>query len=97
MSSEQPRRGRESTGSPIGSTAAIIIAIVAVVAGFLILRQINDDDDCRRLDRRDDLRADDSTDAGDTTRARRHDVAGDDRRHGRADGRSRDHHDDGVH
>ena len=45
MSSEQPRRGRESTGSPLGSTAAIIIAIVAVVAGFLILRQINDDDD----------------------------------------------------
>src|SRR5215207_5443556 len=45
MSSEQPRSGRASTGSPLGSTAAIIIAIVAVVAGFLILRQINDDDD----------------------------------------------------
>lgn len=46
MSSEQPRR-RESSGSPgspMGSTAAIIIAIVAVVAGFLILRQIRDDD-----------------------------------------------------
>lgn len=46
MSSEQPRRGRDSTmsaGSPMGSTAAIIIAIVAVVAGFLILRQIRDD------------------------------------------------------
>lgn len=46
MSSDQPRR-RESSGSPgspMGSTAAIIIAIVAVVAGFLILRQINKDD-----------------------------------------------------
>lgn len=48
MSSEQPRRGRDSTGSvgsPMGSTAAIVIAVVAVVAGFLILRQIRDDDD----------------------------------------------------
>lgn len=47
MSSDQPRRGRDtaaSAGSPMGSTAAIIIAIVAVVAGFLILRQIRDDD-----------------------------------------------------
>jgi hypothetical protein len=46
MSSEQPRRPRDggSAGSPMGSTAAIIIAIVAVVAGFLILRQIRDDD-----------------------------------------------------
>jgi hypothetical protein len=42
MSSDQPRRGRDtamSAGSPMGSTAAI-----AVVAGFLILRQIRDDD-----------------------------------------------------
>jgi len=45
MSSEQPRKARESTGSPLGSTAAIIIAIVAVVLGFLILRNITDDDD----------------------------------------------------
>jgi hypothetical protein len=47
MSSDQPRRGRDtaaSAGSPMGSTAAIIIAIVAVVAGFLILRQIREDD-----------------------------------------------------
>jgi hypothetical protein len=47
MSSDQPRR-RESSGSPgspMGSTAAIVIAIVAVVAGFLILRNIGDDDD----------------------------------------------------
>ena len=47
MSSDQPRRGRDnagSAGSPMGSTAAIIIAVVAVVAGFLILRQIRSDD-----------------------------------------------------
>lgn len=47
MSSDQPRRSRDtagSAGSPMGSTAAIVIAIVAVVAGFLILRQIRDDD-----------------------------------------------------
>lgn len=46
MSSEQPRRSRDNTGSiasPMGSTAAIIIAVVAVVAGFLILRSIRDD------------------------------------------------------
>jgi len=44
MSSDQPRRGRENTGSagsPMGTTAAIIIA---VVAGFLILRLIRSDD-----------------------------------------------------
>jgi hypothetical protein len=34
----------------MGSTAAIIIAIVAVVAGFLILRQIGDDDDGGSID-----------------------------------------------
>ncbi|MCB1002384.1 MAG: LytR C-terminal domain-containing protein [Acidimicrobiales bacterium] len=48
MSSDQPRRGRDtamSAGSPMGSTAAIVIALVAVVAGFLILRQIRSDDD----------------------------------------------------
>lgn len=47
MSNEQTRRSRESSGSggaPMGSTAAIIIAIVAVVAGFLILREIRSDD-----------------------------------------------------
>lgn len=47
MSSEQPRRARETGGSgtsPIGSTAAIVIAVVAVIGGFLILRQINSDD-----------------------------------------------------
>lgn len=46
MSSDQPRRRESggSPGSPMGSTAAIVIAIVAVVAGFLILRSIGDDD-----------------------------------------------------
>jgi hypothetical protein len=45
MSSEQPRRTRDNNaGSPMGSTAAIVIAIVAVVAGFLILREIRTDD-----------------------------------------------------
>ncbi len=44
MSSDQPRRARDTAGSPMGSTAAIIIAVVAVVAGFLILRQIRSDD-----------------------------------------------------
>ena len=52
MSSDQPRRRESggSPGSPMGSTAAIIIAIVAVVAGFLILRQIGDDDDGGSID-----------------------------------------------
>ncbi len=48
MSSETPRRTRDRAGtggSPMGSTAAIIIAIVAVVGGFLILREIRDDGD----------------------------------------------------
>lgn len=46
MSSDQPRRSRDTgPSSPMGSTAAIVIAIVAVVAGFLILRQIRDDDE----------------------------------------------------
>jgi LytR cell envelope-related transcriptional attenuator len=48
MSSEQPRRSsRDNTGSvasPMGSTAAIVIAVIAVVAGFLILRSIQSDD-----------------------------------------------------
>jgi hypothetical protein len=43
MSSEQPRKGRDTAGSggaPLGSTAAIIIAVLAVIGGFLILREI---------------------------------------------------------
>lgn len=67
MSSDQPRRGRESAGSPLGSTAAIIIAIVAVVAGFLILRQINDDDSATTDDGTDLTAPDDTTAAGDST------------------------------
>ena len=38
-----PRVG--DSGSPVGSTLSIILAVVAVVAGFLILRSIFDDDD----------------------------------------------------
>jgi hypothetical protein len=33
------------SGSPVGSTLSIVLAVVAVVAGFLILRAITDDDD----------------------------------------------------
>lgn len=47
MSTEQPPRGRETGGSgsaPVGSVAAIIIAVVAVVGGFLILGNIRSDD-----------------------------------------------------
>ncbi|MGI9644842.1 MAG: LytR C-terminal domain-containing protein [Ilumatobacteraceae bacterium] len=36
-----PRQG--SGGSPVGSTLSIVLAVVAVVAGFLILRNITDD------------------------------------------------------
>jgi hypothetical protein len=38
----RPRVG--DSGSPVGSTLSIILAVVAVVAGFLILRAITDDD-----------------------------------------------------
>ena len=47
MSTEQPPRGREAGGSgsaPVGSAAAIVIAVIAVVGGFLILRNIRSDD-----------------------------------------------------
>lgn len=36
-----PRQG--SGGSPVGSTLSIVLAVLAVVAGFLILRNITDD------------------------------------------------------
>jgi hypothetical protein len=39
----RPRAG--SGGAPASGALAIVLAIVAVVAGFLILRSINDDDD----------------------------------------------------
>lgn len=49
MSNEQPSRPRRSgsSASPMGSTLAIVIAIAAVVVGFLILRTIlrSEDDD----------------------------------------------------
>jgi LytR cell envelope-related transcriptional attenuator len=38
-----PRVGDSS--SPVGSTLSIVLAVVAVVAGFLILRSVFDDDD----------------------------------------------------
>lgn len=45
MSSEQPgRTSRGNTaGSPVGSTIAIIVTVVAVVLGFFILREIRSD------------------------------------------------------
>ena len=39
----RPRAG--DGGAPASGALAIVLAIVAVVAGFLILRSINDDDD----------------------------------------------------
>ena len=47
----EPERGSRRTqrvgdsGSPVGSTLSIVLAVVAVIAGFLILRAITDDDD----------------------------------------------------
>ncbi len=38
-----PRQG--VGGSPVGSTLSIVLAVIAVVAGFLILRNITDDND----------------------------------------------------
>jgi hypothetical protein len=38
-----PRQG--IGGSPVGSTLSIVLAVVAVIAGFLILRNITDDND----------------------------------------------------
>jgi hypothetical protein len=48
MSNEQPSRPPKRSGSgasPMGSTLAIVIAIAAVVVGFLILKNIRKDDD----------------------------------------------------
>ena len=39
----QPARRRQR--SPVGSTLSIVLAVIAVIAGFLILRAITDDDD----------------------------------------------------
>jgi hypothetical protein len=47
MSNEQPSRPPRRSGSgasPMGSTLAIVIAIAAVVVGFLILKNIRSDD-----------------------------------------------------
>ncbi len=47
MSNEQPSRPKRSGSgaSPMGSTLAIVVAIAAVVVGFLILKNIRSDDD----------------------------------------------------
>lgn len=37
-----PRVG--DSGAPVGSTLSIVLAVVAVIAGFLILRELTDDD-----------------------------------------------------
>jgi len=53
MSNEDPTGGQGTRraprqgvgGSPVGSTLSIVLAVVAVVAGFLILRNITDDNE----------------------------------------------------
>ena len=53
MSNEDPTGGQGTRrsprqgvgGSPVGSTLSIVLAVLAVVAGFLILRNITDDND----------------------------------------------------
>src|SRR5215510_4465777 len=45
----EPERGsrrspRGDGGSPVGSTLSIVLAVIAVIAGFFILRAITDDD-----------------------------------------------------
>jgi hypothetical protein len=42
-SSRPPRVG--DSRSPVGSTLSIVLAVIAVVAGFLIIRELTDDDD----------------------------------------------------
>ncbi len=46
MSTEQQpsRPGRGGGAAPVGSTVAIVVAVIAVVLGFVILRDLNDDD-----------------------------------------------------
>jgi hypothetical protein len=41
-SRRSPRAG--DSGSPVGSTLSIVLAVIAVIAGFFILRAITDDD-----------------------------------------------------
>lgn len=47
MSTEQPGRPERTTAdaSPVGSTIAIIVALVAVVCGFFIMKTIRDNED----------------------------------------------------
>ena len=47
MSNDQPSGrgpGKSGGGAPMGSTVTIVIAVVAVVVGFLVLRNISDSD-----------------------------------------------------
>lgn len=60
----RPRPGE--SGAPISGALAIVLAIVAVVAGFFILRAITSDDDGGDLSS-DDLVADDDADGTTTT------------------------------
>ncbi|MCU1392565.1 MAG: hypothetical protein JWM34_993 [Ilumatobacteraceae bacterium] len=46
MSNDQPSRrppAKSGGGAPMGSTISIVVAVVAVIVGFLILRNISDD------------------------------------------------------
>lgn len=46
MSNEQPTRRpapRGASGAPMGSTISIIVAVIAVILGFVILKNITDD------------------------------------------------------
>jgi hypothetical protein len=43
-----PRRG--DAGSPVGSTLSIVLAVLAVIVGFVILRSIRSDDDSGAAD-----------------------------------------------
>ena len=46
MSNEQPTRrpaSKGASGAPMGSTISIVVAVVAVILGFIILKNITDD------------------------------------------------------
>ncbi len=76
MSNEDPTGGTGGTrrsprqgvgGSPLGSTLSIVLAVVAVVAGFLILRNITDDGGGSSVDPGEDTTESSTTLAGPTT------------------------------
>ena len=43
MSTQMPRRGRPVSGQGFNSSLSIVVAVVAVLVGFLILRDLSDD------------------------------------------------------